>query len=90
VKLRFLILLIAAVAAFSGLVGAPSSASSALAPTASAKPCGSGYTHAVLSWGHKCLRVGQFCKRSADREYHRYRLHCHRYDSSVSRYRLTR
>jgi hypothetical protein len=43
-----------------------------------AHTCGSGYTHASLSWGHKCLRAGQFCKRgrSANREYHRYGFHC--------------
>ena len=53
--------------------------SSPLAPSdAFAHSCGSGYTHAVLSWGHKCLRAGQYCKLSADREYHRYRYHCHR------------
>jgi hypothetical protein len=55
--------------------------STALAPTAtpiaSAHSCSPGFTHAVLSWGHKCLRVGQFCKVKGDAEYHRYRLHCH-------------
>lgn len=47
------------------------------APSAEAKSCGSGYVHASLSWGHKCLRAGQYCTRSGDREYHRYRFHCH-------------
>ena len=47
------------------------------APKTSAKTCSAGYVHAVLSWGHKCLREGQFCKASADREYHRYGFHCH-------------
>jgi hypothetical protein len=51
--------------------------------------CGAGYTHAVLPNGHKCLRRGQFCRRSWDRRYHRYGFHCHRYDRSVDRYRLT-
>jgi hypothetical protein len=46
-------------------------------PLASAKPCSAGFTHAALSWGHKCLRAGQFCKVKQDREYHRYGLHCH-------------
>jgi hypothetical protein len=55
-----------------------------------AKPCSAGYTHAVLPNGHKCLRRGQFCRRSWDRPYyHRYGFHCHKYDSSVDRYRLT-
>jgi hypothetical protein len=62
------------------------------AEPASSRPahsCSSRYTHAVLSWGHKCLAVGQFCTSSADREYHRYRFHCHKRDGS-GRYRLTR
>jgi hypothetical protein len=60
-------------------VGAASTAPAlpSVAPVTAAKPCGAGYVHAVLSWGYKCLRVGQFCKVSADREYHRYRFHCH-------------
>ena len=50
-------------------------------PTAvAAHSCSAGYTHASLSWGHKCLRAGQFCKKggSANREYHRYGFHCPR------------
>jgi hypothetical protein len=46
-----------------------------------AKPCTSGYTHAVMPDGaHKCLRAGQFCshKRGWQRAYHRYGLHCKR------------
>ena len=42
-----------------------------------AKSCSSGYTHAVLPTGHKCLRRGQFCARRYDRIYHRYGYHCH-------------
>ena len=41
-----------------------------------AKTCSAGYTHADLSWGEKCLRAGQFCKKNANREYHRYGYHC--------------
>jgi hypothetical protein len=48
------------------------------APHAAAlRTCGAGYVHANLSWGEKCLRVGQFCKIKADAEYHRYGFHCH-------------
>jgi len=39
--------------------------------------CSAGYVTANLSWGHKCLRAGQYCKIKGDREYHRYRFHCH-------------
>jgi hypothetical protein len=49
------------------------------APTAvAAKTCPAGYVHASLSWGHKCLRAGQYCKKGANREYHRYGFHCAR------------
>jgi hypothetical protein len=49
-----------------------------------AKSCSSGYTHAVINGSHKCLRRGQYCARSADRQYHRYGYHCHRRDSRGS------
>lgn len=45
-----------------------------------AKSCSSGYTHAVIGGAHKCLRRGQYCAPSRDREYHRYGFHCHRAD----------
>jgi hypothetical protein len=80
--------LAAAVAALGiGLASAESAVS--VTPSATSKTCSSRYTHAVLSWGHKCLAVGQYCKRSADREYHRFRFHCHQRDSRGS-YHLTR
>jgi hypothetical protein len=47
------------------------------ATAGSTNTCSSGYVHARLSWGEKCLKVGQFCKINGDREYHRYRFHCH-------------
>jgi len=73
---RLAILAVAAVTA-AGAGSVTGASPVTLTDVAYAKPCSSGYTHAALSWGHKCLRVGQFCKRSADREYHRYRFHCH-------------
>lgn len=50
---------------------------SAPAAIAAAKSCSSGYRHAVLPNGHKCLRAGQFCKKSWDGRYHKYGFHCH-------------
>jgi hypothetical protein len=44
---------------------------------AQAKSCSAGYIHANLSWGEKCLKVGQYCKIKGDREYQRYGFHCH-------------
>ena len=58
-------------------VGAATAAPVAAAPVVALKPCGAGWVHATLSWGHKCLRRGQFCKSYEDREYHRYGFHCH-------------
>jgi hypothetical protein len=66
-----------AAAIFTTLAVSPQGAPVALSPVAHAKTCSPGYTHAALSWGHKCLRAGQFCKVRADREYHRYGFHCH-------------
>jgi hypothetical protein len=51
------------------------SAAPALAPSSAFKPCGPGYVHANLSWGEKCLRVGQFCK-VGNPEYHAYGFDC--------------
>jgi hypothetical protein len=51
-----------------------------IAPAPHAAPlrtCGSGYVHANLSWGEKCLRAGEYCKIKGDREYHPYGFHCH-------------
>jgi hypothetical protein len=60
--------------AFAG--GAVSPAHHVGSPDAAyAKSCGAGYVHAVLSWGHKCLRAGQFCK-VGNREYRKYGFVC--------------
>ena len=85
---------LAVLAAIASAVGAvpavgPVTVHAPLVPaTAKAHSCSSGYTHAHLPWGQKCLRRGQYCKRSGDRSYHRYGYHCHRYYSGG--YRLTR
>jgi uncharacterized protein (DUF697 family) len=57
--------------------------------TAVAKSCGGGWTHAVINGAQKCLRRGQFCTRSADRQYRRHGFRCTRFDRRVERYRLT-
>jgi hypothetical protein len=53
-----------------------------------AKSCSGGYTHAVIGGQEKCLRRGQYCARSRDREYHRYGYHCHKRDRNGD-YHLT-
>jgi hypothetical protein len=88
-KRRLAVLLAVAITAIGTASVGP--AVSGVAPLGAAKSCSSSYVHAALSWGHKCLRVGQYCKITADREYHRYRFHCHRLSrDSEGDYHLTR
>jgi hypothetical protein len=70
---------VAAVVLFIASIGgttAVGAAESAPVRADAAHRCSSGYTHAVLPWGHKCLRAGQYCKRGQNRHYHRYGYHC--------------
>jgi len=53
----------------------PAALSIDASPSAGLKLCASRYVHASLSWGHKCLAVGQFCK-VGNREYLRYGFYC--------------
>ena len=76
-KRRLAVVISVAAGAFCGAAVVPHSAPVAAPVPAYAKACGSGYVHASLSWGHKCLRTGQYCKVARDREYHRYGFHCH-------------
>jgi hypothetical protein len=65
-------------------VAHPASAPAAVA----AKSCSAGYTHAVISGSEKCLRRGEYCAHSADRQYRRYGFRCVSRDSRGS-YHLT-
>ena len=75
VRVRVAVLVAVLATGFAGAAATPASAGSA--PTAVAKRCSAGYVHATLSWGHKCLRAGQFCK-IGNREYLRYGFYCPR------------
>jgi len=46
-------------------------------PSSTAKACAKGFVHALIGGQHKCLKRGQRCTRAFDRQYHRYRFHCH-------------
>jgi hypothetical protein len=72
-------LALVAVLALLGAAPAASQSATHLTPpvAVAAKSCSAGYVKANLSWGTECLRRGQFCKKSGDREYHRYGFHCH-------------
>jgi hypothetical protein len=54
-----------------------------------AKACSSGYKRGVINGVVKCLRHGEFCTHSADRQYRHYGFRCTHYDPRVDRYRLT-
>ncbi|MGZ4186181.1 MAG: hypothetical protein ACXVFQ_15925 [Solirubrobacteraceae bacterium] len=54
-----------------------------------AAKCCSGYVRAVINGQVKCLRAGEFCTHSADRQYRHYGFRCIRYYRNVHRYRLT-
>ena len=90
-KRRLAVVLAVAVTAFAGSAVAPATDSLALAPSAQAKACSSGWKHAVLPTGHKCLRAGQYCAIRFERQYHQYGYHCHRSSrDSEGDYHLTR
>jgi hypothetical protein len=84
---RILVAALAAIA-IGGLPAAAPARSSDAPRAVITKTCSAGYKHAIISGSHKCLRRGQFCARSADRQYHRYGFHCHRRDANGS-YHLT-
>jgi hypothetical protein len=74
--------LLAALALAAAAPASSATADSHAAAVVAAKSCSSGFVHANLPWGQKCLRRGEFCKRrwhghSADHYYHRYGFHCH-------------
>lgn len=54
-----------------------------------AKSCSDGYKRGVINGHVKCLRRGEFCTHSADRQYRRYGFRCTRWYRNVHRYRLT-
>jgi hypothetical protein len=54
-----------------------------------AKSCSAGYTRGVINGEVKCLRAGEFCTHSANKQYHRYGFNCTRYYRNVHEYRLT-
>jgi hypothetical protein len=71
------------------LAVAPAAAPAATSVRAvAAKSCSGSYTHAVIGGTHKCLRVGQFCARRDNRQYHRYGFNCRKRDYRGS-YHLT-
>jgi hypothetical protein len=83
---RYFALLISLVALAVGIGGATGASAT---PTTVAKTCSTGYRHAVIGGAEKCLRAGEFCTHSYDRQYQRYGYRCIRFYANVQRYRLT-
>ncbi len=52
-------------------------AAGALNPASPARHCKAGSTSATIGGKHVCLRAGARCTKRLDRQYHRYRFHCH-------------
>lgn len=61
-----------AVISFGGTALAPGAE-----PAAAGKKCSRGSVAAVIAGKRVCLRAGQRCNKRLDRQYHRYRFHCH-------------
>jgi hypothetical protein len=55
---------------------AAGAATAATTPSSAAKTCHSGYVHATLTWGERCLRAGQYCKKVDNPQYHKYVFQC--------------
>lgn len=82
--------LVTAVAVGAGAsIPAASASQAAPARVVIAKTCSAGYKRGVINGSVKCLRRGEFCTHSADRQYRRYGFRCIRYYRNVHRYRLT-
>jgi len=65
---------LAVVAACAGVPAVAVPAASAT-PAVFTRSCGTGYVHAYLPWGEKCLRAGEFCK-IGNKAYARYGFYC--------------
>jgi hypothetical protein len=86
-RLQILFAALAAATAIGAATAAPVSAADA--PATAAKTCSAGYKHVVIGGAEKCLRAGEFCTHSLDRQYRRYGYRCIKYYANVQRYRLT-
>ena len=88
---RKVVAVLAAAVAVGATAPIPAASATQRAPVRAvvASTCSSGYTRAVINGSVKCLRRGEFCTHSADRQYRRYGFRCTRYYPNVRRYRLT-
>jgi hypothetical protein len=68
--------LVAAAALAVGLPVAQSSATASPPSAVAAKSCSSAFTKATINGATKCLHAGEFCSKSANRQYKRYGFKC--------------
>jgi hypothetical protein len=59
------------------LASAGAAATGDLGATVAKKRCPAGTVRAVIAGAQTCLKAGQRCTRSNDRQYHRHGFHCH-------------
>lgn len=52
-------------------------AAGALSPASPVRHCKAGSTSATIGGKHVCVRAGARCTKKLDRQYHRFRFHCH-------------
>ena len=88
-RARIVALLAALTLAAAAPAAQPWAAPSAKTPAVAviAKPCSSGYKHAIIGGEHKCLRRGQYCAKRYKSQYKRYGFTCARDSSGVYRLR---
>jgi hypothetical protein len=73
---RWVVVFVVAAAAFGAASLSPARTPGVGTPNAYANHCYKGYVHADLSWGKRCLRAGQRCKKVNNPEYHQYKFQC--------------
>jgi len=73
---RWLVLAVVAVLVFAAAGVLPARSPVGAAQAALAKTCHKGYTLASFPWGLRCIRVGQYCKKEQNPEYHKYQFQC--------------
>jgi len=68
---------IAAAFLFGGIAASAAPVPAPHQPSTSGSHCKRGTTSATIGGKHVCLATGQRCKKTLDKQYHRYKLHCH-------------
>lgn len=74
---RWLVLLVVVTVAVSGAAAVSSAGVSTTGtPSVHIKKCHVGYVYHRFSWGKRCVRAGQYCKKRRNLEYHQVNFQC--------------